>query len=448
MSTESVDHVDQDYGLIVQQPGKPQQVLVKSLMMILSYRYGLDIIVASSFVEAFALIKKHGSRVRCTFIIHSKKLDSTTVVSGLNQDGEIPLFLLLPVALIEMHRRMCHRIDNVFFCAWERAFRHTGSSLHQMIETAFAEHGIGELFENLENASHQEAQQRVARRLQNLNTLPTLPEVALRILAMVDDPQVTVEDLEDVLINDPAIVHKLLRVVNSPVFAGSGHQGGWTLQEAIVRLGRRKVGAIAHQIKLMNSLVRPEDSLFDLHRFWEHSVGCALIADRLYTQKLVPLPQAIAFNDYWIGGLLHDIGKLVMGFFFWHHFELVLSRMASEDISFREAEKGFGDAANHEYLGRLLLLTSSVGEDLVEAVGTHHTTGKSPASLVCLIHLANNISKDLGLGYLREERTEYSESVLKVLDLSEEDVAELKEALGPAVVREIGEIVDRCIQAR
>lgn len=315
-----------------------------------------------------------------------------------------------------------------------------------MIETAFAEHGIGELFENLENASHQEAQQRVARRLQNLNTLPTLPEVALRILAMVDDPQVTVEDLENVLINDPAIVHKLLRVVNSPVFAGSGHQGGWTLQEAIVRLGRRKVGAIAHQIKLMNSLVRPEDSLFDLHRFWEHSVGCALIADRLYTQKLVPLPQAIAFNDYWIGGLLHDIGKLVMGFFFWHHFELVLSRMASEDISFREAEKGFGDAANHEYLGRLLLLTSSVGENLVEAVGTHHTTGNAPGSLVCLIHLANNISKDLGLGYLREERTEYSESVLKALDLTEEDVAELKEALGPAVAREIEEIVERCVQ--
>ena len=34
---------DREYGLIVQQPGKTQQALAKSLMMILNYRYGLNI---------------------------------------------------------------------------------------------------------------------------------------------------------------------------------------------------------------------------------------------------------------------------------------------------------------------------------------------------------------------------------------------------------------------
>ena len=50
------------------------------------------------------------------------------------------------------------------------------------------------------------------------------------------------EDLEDILVTDPAIVYRLLGVINSPVFAGSGHKGGWSLQEAIVRMGRRKGG--------------------------------------------------------------------------------------------------------------------------------------------------------------------------------------------------------------
>ncbi len=56
-------------------------------------------------------------------------------------------------------------------------------------------------------------------------------------MSMVEDPEPTVEDLEEVLSAEPAIVHKLLQVANSPLFAGSGHQGGWTLHDAIVRLG-------------------------------------------------------------------------------------------------------------------------------------------------------------------------------------------------------------------
>jgi len=108
-------------------------------------------------------------------------------------------------------------------------------------------------------------QARVEHRLRNLKTLPTLPEVALRIMTMVQDPKLTIEDLEEVLTSDPAIVHKLLQVVNSPVFAGSGQKRGWSLKETIVRLGHNKVGGIAQQIKMINSLgqagaepVRPE----------------------------------------------------------------------------------------------------------------------------------------------------------------------------------------------
>ena len=89
------------------------------------------------------------------------------------------------------------------------------------------------------------------------------------------------------------------------------------LKEIITRLGVKKVGAIAQQVKMINSLVKPEESKFDMKRFWEHSVGCAIIADKLYTERHVKLQAEIEFNDYWIGSLLHDVGKLVIGFFFW-----------------------------------------------------------------------------------------------------------------------------------
>ena len=121
----------------------------------------------------------------------------------------------------------------------------------------------------------------------NLHTLPTLPEVVIRIVAVIGDVDSTPEDLEEVLRSDPAIVHKLLQIVNTTAFAGAGHRGEWTLKDAIVRLGRRKLGSIALQIKLINSLVKPEDSHVDLCRFWVHSVGCAYLADKIYSDKLV-----------------------------------------------------------------------------------------------------------------------------------------------------------------
>ena len=151
------------------------------------------------------------------------------------------------------------------------------------------------------------------------------------------------------------------------------------------------MGIIAQQIKLMNSLVKPQESQFDIRRFWEHSLGVALIADRLVTQKLIPLKKEISFNDYWIAALLHDIGKLTLGLFFWNHFEEILQEMAKSSSSFRDAERQLDDVANQEYLGQILLLKARVGEDLVEAVGKHNSPGKRPAPLTCLLNLADNL---------------------------------------------------------
>ena len=78
---------------------------------------------------------------------------------------------------------------------------------------------------------------------------------------------------------------------------------------------RRKVGCISQQIALINSLVKPEESAFYLRRFWGHSVGTAVIADKLYTEGMISLGTEL--NDYWIGSLMHDIGKFILCFFFW-----------------------------------------------------------------------------------------------------------------------------------
>ena len=442
MTVEKTASIGRHYGLIVHQENKVPRFLAKYLNLILNYHYGLP---TRTVVDLDQALSELGKGLRCAFLIQDSKIQTRTTIQTLSRQGQIPLFLVFPAASVEEHQDLCQGMERVHLCSWEKAFSQNDTSLHHLVESCLAEDGIGNLLKEIDQIPHEILQLRLKRWLQNLDTLPTLPEIVLRIMTMVNDPDTAIEDLETLLISDAAIVHKLLQVVNSSTIAGAGRKAEWTLKEAIVRLGLKKVGAIAQQIKLINSFARSAESNFDLRRYWEHSVGCALIADKLYTRKLLPLKGKIEFSDYWIAALLHDAGKLVLGLFFWDWFDQVVRRMQWTVKPFHKTEAQMGSSANHEHIGQLLMLASGIAPELAASVGHHHTVGKSPAELVCLLHMANNLCRDLGLGYFADERGIYSPAVLRQLGFQAEDLRKLKEALGDEVVGEIKELVGQCI---
>ena len=444
-SSENAYATGQESGLIVQQEGKPQQVLAKFLNLMLNYQCGLTITVTQEADKAAELLLQEGKAARCVFVVQNSPLSNERTLDSLGHQGTLPLFLVLPQNAIERQRGIVGDRLNIFYCAWETAFTTAESSLQAVVSDVLEDHGIGNLIQEIDKVPYAVLQQRVERRLKNLNTLPTLPEIIMRIMRLVSDPKTTTEQLEKLLCRDPAIVMKLLQVVKSPVFAGIARTSNWSLTDIIVRLGLKKVGAIAQQIKLINSLVKPQESEFDLRRFWEHSVGCAVIADKLVTGKMIPLEVELEFNDYWISALLHDVGKLVLGFFFWDWFARVVEHMEKGDLDFRTVENKLGDVANHERVGQLLMINANMGEDIAHAVGSHHAVGDDPTPLSCLIHMADNLCKELGLSYLPEEPSRYDPRVLKKLKLVEDNIPVLREALAEDILEEVKSMVDQCL---
>ena len=435
-----------DFGLIVLEEGKPQQVLAKFLNLLLNYQYGLSIMVAPDFAKAAALLAEHGERIRCVCAIQSVDVKDQAVLRELSRQGAAPLFLILPTKKLGLQRMVTSGLEGISFCAWEKAFSQSSASLQETVCAALEDAGIGNLFSDIDTSDYTDIQQQVERRLRNINTLPTLPEIVMRIMRLVNDPKTTPDELEKVLCTDPAIVMKLLQVMRSPVFTSTGgRQSKFTLKEIITRLGVKKVGAIAQQVKMINSLVKPEESGFDLKRFWQHSVGSAIIADKLYTERMLPFKSEIQFNEYWIGALLHDVGKLVLGFFFWDWFSRVQSHRTEKGGTFRSAEHDLGDVANHERLGQLMLLNADMGAEAVAAVGGHHEPGGEPNDLVCLIHVANNLCKEVGLAYLPGEDGNYDDAVLGRLGVREERIEALRSSLEGDVVQEIKTVVDQCM---
>ena len=88
-----------------------------------------------------------------------------------------------------------------------------------------------------------------------------------------------------------------------------------------------------------------------------------------------------------------------------------------------------------------------MGKQLVEAVGTHHTVGATPSDLVCVLHLADELSKELGFGYLEQEPRLYAAEVLGKLALKTSDVIDLRDRLSRDLPDQIRALVDRCTSA-
>lgn len=431
-------------SLIVQPEGKGPQVLGSYLALLLSYQYGMQVMLAPDLAAAATLMVKHGPQITCVFVVEGRKSISPQLLAALGRKGGIPLFVIMPTGLLTSMAPRLEPLQNVHVCAWERAFGGDDESLRRRVHAAFDASGITRLVEADSEEPYEAVQARVAWRLKQLTTLPTLPEFILRVIRLINDPKTTTEQLEQVLCQDPSMVMKLLQVARSPAFGATGRTAKWSLADIIVRLGLRKVGSLAAQIRMINSFVCPADSTFDMRRFWEHSVGTAMVADRLYTQKRVRLEGPLEFSDYWVASLLHDLGKLVTGTFFPSWYDRIVEQANAFKKGFAAAEARMGEDLQHAHIGRVLLLHRDMGVDLVDTVGGHHTLQEPLSDLLCLVHVANNLAKEVGKGYLPDEEPLYNQNVLRRLRLSRREVRELSKDLGDDLSASIAQMVDQC----
>ncbi len=422
--------------------------LVDYFSLLLSYIYGFRVDIVSDMEQAAQVLLEQGKNVRCAFVVCESSFDDLDNASALTQHGLVPLFVLVPQTILERQRELLGQGGNIYCHVsddWESPAAHR--SLRSLLDGALVENQVGGLLDGERQISFRVLQQRVQRRLRYLDTLPTLPEVVLRIMKVTGDPESSAEELEEVLLSDAAVVHKLTQVVNSSFFAGSAKSVDWTLREAIVRLGRRKIGSIALQIKLINSLVKPEQSRVDNNSIWIHKVGSALVGDRIVQDKLVAIEDWDTCRNYWMASLMHDVGELVLGFFFWSYFERIVHLAESRQMPFREAESHMASGVTHEQVGQLLLLRSGMPRDVVQAVKLHHRPESPPLPLVSLVHLSDNLCKDMGMSYVPGERGQYSDAVLRSLQLSRAGLDQLRERLRRSVAGEIEDLFERCTQA-
>jgi len=235
--------------------------------------------------------------------------------------------------------------------------------------------------------------------LGDIPDLPTLPAAASLALAISEDPDATASDLLRVIMSDPPLAAKLLRVANSVYYQRGVDVKD--LQTAIVRLGFANIRTLLVGL----SVIRSFDDFFrgaaySREDFWAHSIATGLMAAHL-TRSTANLSSSTAF----IAGLLHDIGKLLLDR---HHRKgwteaLWLSRLSSIPLDEAERRTMGGD---HAAVGGDVLSAWRLPAEVAEPVRWHHQpsgAAERHRPHAAAIQVADFLCIRAGIGYSGNE---------------------------------------------
>jgi putative nucleotidyltransferase with HDIG domain len=136
-------------------------------------------------------------------------------------------------------------------------------------------------------------------------TLASLPETVTRTQTLINSSDSSATEIGDSLSHDPALTARLLRIVNSPYYGFATQIE--TVSRAITLIGTLEL----LDLVLATSVIRLFDDippeLVTMDKFWEHSLYTAVIARNLAQHGRAPNTER-----YFIAGLIHDIGELVL----------------------------------------------------------------------------------------------------------------------------------------
>lgn len=212
--------------------------------------------------------------------------------------------------------------------------------------------------ENCEGVVHQ------VRRCPTIASLRVINEALNKLTAKSQSP---VNEIADVIRRDLSLTARLLRLVNS-VFGGLSVQIN-SIEEAIFFLGLRQIRQLAMTTRVIDEMegVVGDGVQIDWKKIWRHSIGSGIL-----TREILSMTSGIIEDDtYYICGLLHDIGKLVMLNVFPEQLERSRSFVETDAVAFAEREKAeFG--WSHAEVGAMYLEVNGLPREIVEAVLFHH----------------------------------------------------------------------------
>jgi HD-like signal output (HDOD) protein len=224
--------------------------------------------------------------------------------------------------------------------------------------------------------------------------LPVFNHVAMKIQDIISKDDFSTAEVSDTIQEDQALTSHVLQVSNSSFYAGL--KPAKTIQDAIVRLGAKKISSLVMVVtqKKMYQLKNPTYNGW-MPPLWNHALSSAIasqwLATRLGLNKFT--------EESFLAGLLHDIGKLLLLRIIDDLQESGLLQMELTDTITRDILDTMHCSQGEKHMQRL-----NMPETYCLVVGHHHgDTLDGESVIVNLVRLANLTCHKLGIGLNHDE---------------------------------------------
>lgn len=218
------------------------------------------------------------------------------------------------------------------------------------------------------------------------------PLVYQRLVDVINHPRGGAQDVANVIAQDTALTGRLLKLVNSAFFSFPNRIE--TVSQAVSLVGTSQVRDLALATSIVEAFKDLPAELIDLDAFWRHSLACGVAA-----RVIAGLRGEPNVERFFVAGILHDVGRLVLYLRAPGEARAVLSHARETARSLLETEQevlGF----DHAHIGGTLLDRWRMPESLRDGVRFHHEPTKAVrfASDVATVHVADIFANALQLG--------------------------------------------------
>ena len=199
-----------------------------------------------------------------------------------------------------------------------------------------------------------------------------LPKPYRELRRLQQNGEASSDSISHALRNDPAICAQVLKIANSSLYGFKTRIE--TISRAVTIIGQDAVVNLVLATATIQMFSRYKLPNFDIREYWAHSIRSAIL-----TQELARTCNVLQTESYFIAGLLHDIGTMVIAVKLPELSRALYMRLP-DDLSPNHEIEYQSLGFTHADVGAELLSLWKFPDHLIDAIRHHHNPGKAEIS--------------------------------------------------------------------
>jgi putative nucleotidyltransferase with HDIG domain len=251
-----------------------------------------------------------------------------------------------------------------------------------------------------------------SRIIEEVEELPSFPENIIELISMCKKPDVSIRDISDRIVMDPAMSASVLRLSNSAGFITRKRID--SIHDAVKIIGLKNLNMILVASSARNIMTSRYSSFREI---WNHCNRTAFYARQIALQNGLTKLAEHAF----LAGLLHDLGKIVLLSTTTKLAEWISEFTRNREMRTSTVLEEIAIGMSHSSLGARIAEKWNLPHYIIESIRHHHSPLNADPAFLDIVATTYMAKFLCGIESGRYEFAFMEEEILKTFSLSDEE---------------------------